>query len=265
MNFPKEGIYSGFVVHERLRPKKHRLKYSVFSLFLDLDQLENINDQFKMLSYNRLSFLSINDADHGDGKSIRSWVNKELYAAQLQEFSFKVYILCYPRIGGYVFNPLTVYFCYNCDGRLGATIYEVHNTFGGRHSYVLTARNRNKTILRQRCEKKLHVSPFIHMNCVYNFFVKPPANDVRIVIREEDADGLLFAAATVGNYSLINDRVLFYNLVRFPLMNLKVILGIHYEAAKLFIKGVPFLGAPKKKKKNQHKLITSSYGQDEAQ
>ena len=122
------SIYYGEVVHQRLRPKPHRLSYKVFSLLLDLDELENLSVKSKLISYNGRTFYSINDKDHGYGKGIKDWVYNELEEANLFDCSNKILMLCYPRILGYVFNPLTVFFCYKDNNKLGAIIYEVHNT-----------------------------------------------------------------------------------------------------------------------------------------
>ena len=240
---PKEGIYTGFIVHERMRPKKHRLRYRVFSLLVDIDNLNNLSNQLRMISHNKFSYFSIKDSDHGDRGNIRKWINEELSNAGLDHSSHRVFMLCYPRILGYVFNPITVFFCYGEDGEIGAVIYEVHNTFGGRHNYVLEVSKNDKLIIRQNCDKILHVSPFIEMECRYKFFVEPPEQNVRVVIREEDREGLLLAAALVGNFQPITDVNLMKAALKYPLMTIKVIFGIHIEALRLLIKGVPFLGA----------------------
>ena len=234
------GIYRGAVVHERLRPRRHRLKYNVFSLLLDLDELESLSSRLKMLSYNRWGLYSIHDKDHGDSKNLRNWVRQELGENKLSDCCDKVFMLCYPRILGYVFNPLTVYFCYRKNGALGAIIYEVHNTYKERHSYVLAVGPIQNAIVKQRCAKDFYVSPFIPKNCTYNFKIHEPGDKVRVVIREEDADGLLLVAAFSGSYQPLSDYALVRTALRYPLMTLKVMAAIHVEAFKLFIKKMPY-------------------------
>lgn len=234
------GIYCGFVVHERMRPRRHRLKYSVFSLLLDVDTLSDLSKNSRLLGYNRRAFFSIRDADHGDGNGIRRWVEEELSNAGLEGAGYRITMLCYPRILGYVFNPLTVFYCYDEYQNLRAVIYEVHNTFKERHSYVLPVRSAGK-IIKQRCDKQFYVSPFIEMDCSYNFFLHPPADKVRVVIREEDKDGLLLAAAFSGDYSDLTDQALLKVAFRYPLMTLKIMAGIHFEALKLFMKGIRYI------------------------
>lgn len=155
------AIYVGHVVHQRHRPKKHYLRYRVFSLLIDLDELPALN-RLKWFGHNRRALFSFRDADHGDDLPLRDWVNQKLAGEGLGPAS-RVRLLCYPRILGYVFNPLTVWFCDDASGRPLATIYEVHNTFRERHSYVLPAS------AAQAADKAFYVSPFIDMNCRYEF------------------------------------------------------------------------------------------------
>jgi DUF1365 family protein len=243
------GIYRGAVVHERIRPRRHRLKYNVFSLLLDIDELGTISQNSKMLAHNKWAFYSIRDNDHGDGRPIRKWVEDELRDHELAECSEKIFMLCYPRILGYVFNPLTVYFCYNKNNTLGAVIYEVHNTFKERHCYVLAVEPSQKIIVKQHCEKEFYVSPFIPENCTYKFRIQEPGQKVGVVIREEDSEGLLFAAAFSGLYTPLSDEALLKTTVQYPLMTIKVMVGIHIEAFKLFFKKIPFIAHQPKKPK----------------
>ena len=240
------GIYVGRVIHERLRPRRHRLSYGVFSLLVDLDNLESIGRKFKYLSYNRWSLYSILDKDHGDGHNLRSWVNTALKQSGLESAGHSVSMLCYPRILGYVFNPLTVFFCYNSAGHLNAIIYEVHNTFRERHAYVLGVNDPQSEIIKQSCDKNFYVSPFVPMGCKYEFRISPPSDNVRVVIREEDYDGLLLTASFGGDYFPLSDMALIRMAFKFPLMTLKVIAGIHIEALRLWLKKAPYFPHEKK-------------------
>jgi DUF1365 family protein len=148
-----------------------------------------------------------------------------------------------PRVFGHVFNPISVYFCDDADGRLGAVIYEVNNTFGQRHSYVLPVEG-NQHPVRQHCAKALHVSPFMPMDLRYDFALSPPADRVGVQVRASDAEGLLLDAAFTGKRQALDDGALMASLLAFPLMTLKVVAAIHWEALKLWLSGVPLVPAP---------------------
>ena len=224
------AIYVGHVVHQRHRPKKHYLRYRVFSLLIDLDELPALN-RLKWFGHNRRALFSFRDADHGDDLPLRDWVNQKLAGEGLGPAS-RVRLLCYPRILGYVFNPLTVWFCDDASGRPLATIYEVHNTFRERHSYVLPAS------AAQAADKAFYVSPFIDMDCRYEFHLTPPGDKVRIAINETQDDQPLLYAAFTGDRQELTDAKLMRLFVTHPLMTFKVTASIHFEALRLIAKGI---------------------------
>ena len=232
------GLYEGLVVHQRLRPKAHRLAYRVFSLLIDLDELEALDHGLKLFGINRPGLLSFHEKDHGDGGDLRAWI-----AGQLQRSGITadgpVRLLTYPRMFGYVFNPLTVYFCHDGDGTLKAVLYEVSNTFGNRHAYVLPAGDGDT--VRHACNKDMYVSPFVPMDCRYNFAIRPPRDSVQVLINEDDDEGRLLVASFTGKRQELTDKSIASALMRHPLMTLKIMAGIHYEALKIFLKGVPYV------------------------
>ncbi len=235
----KSTIYRGEVVHDRRRPKHHRLRYSVFSLLIDLDELSELDRRFRLFGYNRWAPLAFYDRDHGPttGESLRPWVEARMREARLAPDGGPIRLLCYPRVFGYVFNPLSVFFCYRRDGVLSAILYEVCNTFQERHTYVIPAGDPDVRVIRQHCEKALYVSPFIGMQADYRFRIVPPAESVNIVIRQEDAEGLLLAASFRGERVALADRSFARSLASFPFLTVKIIAAIHWEAAKLWCKG----------------------------
>jgi len=237
----QSALFLGDVMHVRARPRRHRLHYRVFSLLLDFDELQDVSAASCLLGYNRRAVLSFWDADHGDGSAggLRAWVEAQLHAAGGWEENMSIRVLCYPRIFGYVFNPLTVYFCYASSGPLRAILYEVCNTFGERHTYVIPVEDGGRGTVRQGCAKELYVSPFMPMSCFYRFQIKPPGDKVLVRIDESDADGPLLVASFSGRREPLSDRALLRALFRYPLMTLKVTVGIHWEALRIWWKGVP--------------------------
>jgi DUF1365 family protein len=234
----RSAIYSGTVVHTRLRPKRHRLSYQVFNLLLDLDELETLN--LKSFGVERPGVLGFRRRDHGDGVTpLRSWVASRLAGAGIAWDGGRVELLCYPRMFGFVFNPISIYFCYSGDGGLCGLLYEVHNTHGERHTYVLPARLSDGEV-RHVADKTFFVSPFVPMQCTYRFRINPPGERVGISIQEDDAEGLLLTASFHGRRQEMTDSALIGLLWRYPLMTLKVVAGIHYEALKLLAKGIRF-------------------------
>lgn len=246
MSLLSSSLYDTRIQHRRKRPKVHKLSYSAFYLLLDLDELDQMHRGLKWFSYNSFNVFSFYDRDHGPGtnEELRSWVEHHLHDANIDLQGGRIEILCLPRIFGYVFNPISVYYCYHHDGELMALLYEVSNTFNQRHTYLVTVEEGASGTLKHSCEKRFYVSPFIENKGHYEFSLKRPTDELYLHIRQADADGPLLDAWVNGTRKFISDRNLLACLVKHPLLTLKVIGGIHWEALQLWLKGIGLVNRP---------------------
>ena len=244
-------IYSGNVIHKRFKPKEHFFKYKVFSLFIDLSELNELNDKLKFFSLNKFNLISFYEKDHGerDGTSLFDWVKKNLSTNEISTDNIKVKLLCYPRILGYVFNPLSIFFVYDKNNNLISILYEVKNTFDEQHTYVFKVESQNK-LIQNNCSKKFHVSPFIEMDCNYFFKILNPDQKLSIVIDQYDQEGKILFASQDGVRSDLTSKNLMNSYLKHPLMTFKIISAIHFEAFKLWIKGIKFIKKKFKIKNN---------------
>lgn len=232
----QSALFEGTVMHRRHRPARHAFRYRVFALLLDLDELASLDRTLGLFGWNCPALFSFRDHDHGDGGDLRLWLDRLLGEAGI-EAGGPCRVLCYPRMFGYVFNPLSVWFCHARDGALKAIVYEVHNTYGERHAYVLPVTPTNGR-LEQRVGKDFFVSPFLSMDCAYCFRILPPGDEVAIAIREDEAGEPILDAAFTGQRKPLSDAALLRAFLRYPLMTLKVVAAIHFEALRLMRKGI---------------------------
>jgi uncharacterized protein len=242
----RSALYFGTVVHRRLKPKSHHLSYGVYYLLVDLDELSELHDRSFLFSHNRFNLISFHDRDHGagDGSALRGYVLAQLATAGIDLEGGTIRLLAMPRVLGYVFNPLSIYFCHRAGGELAAILYEVTNTFGQRHSYLAPARHGTAAPLHHACDKHFYVSPFIHMATRYHFRVRPPADDVAVTIEQTDSEGAVLYAALTARRTAFTDAALLRAFITHPLLTLKVIGGIHWEAVRLWLKGLRPLERP---------------------
>ncbi len=246
------ALYSGAVDHERLKPRAHSLRYRVFMLLLDLDGLPALFDRLKLLSPGRFGLMSFNAADYGDrsGAPLKGQIEARLAAAGIVAGG-PIRLLTMPRILGHGFNPLSVYFCHRPDESLAAILYEVSNTFGERHNYLIATADEapatpsgRKALVRQTAPKRFYVSPFMDLNLRYEFLVSPPGEACSIAIVVSDAAGPMLTAAFAGARQPLTDAALLRAWLAHPLLSLKVVAGIHWEALKIWRKGVGFRRRP---------------------
>ena len=244
-------IYNGQVIHKRFKPKEHFFKYKVFSLLLDLSELSLLDKELKIFSYNKFNILSFYDIDHGprDGTSLISWVKENLNNNNINSNEIRIKLLCYPRVWGYIFNPLSIFFVYDKNSNLISILYEVKNTFGEQHTYFFKI-DKDNQLFEHSCKKKFHVSPFIEMNCLYYFKIFKPTDKLSVVINQNDDGGKLLFASQDGLKNDLNNKNLMISYISNPLMSFKIIGAIHFEALKLWIKGIKYVKKKFKIKNN---------------
>ena len=245
------SIYNGKVIHKRFKPKEHFFKYSVFSLLIDLSELNQLDKEIKFFSFNKFNLISFYEKDHGnrDGSPLVDWVKKNLDGNNIHFKDIKIKLLCYPRIFGYVFNPLSVFFIYNSNEKLISILYEVKNTFGEQHTYIFKVDDDLK-LFQHNCSKKFHVSPFIEMDCNYFFRILKPEDKMSVIIDQYQANEKILYASQDGKRADFNSKELLKSYLKHPLMTFKIISAIHFEAFKLWTKGIKFIKKKLKIKNN---------------
>ena len=238
-------IYNGIIKHQRFTPIKHSLNYNTFSLFVDLDEIESLTKNISIFSLNKFNIFSFYNVDHGarDGSLLKDWVLKNIKKFNISNNITKIKLLCYPRIFGYVFNPLIIFYCYE-NKDLRAIFYEVKNTFNEQHTYIFKVNDNEK--IEQKCKKKFYVSPFMDMETYYNFKLLDPKEKLSIFIKQTDGQETVLTATQTGDKKEFSFRQLLINFFKYPLMTIKIISSIHYEAFFLWKKGAMY-----RKRKNK--------------
>ncbi len=236
---PVSSLYTGEVIHRRLAPKKHFLKYRIFSLLIDLDELTELDHSLLIFSLDKFNLISLHQKDYGDEtSSIKSNICQLLITSGLEEATYKIYLQTMPRILGYVFNPLSVFFCFNKDHKLAAIVYEVSNTFSQKHRYVFNISKNASKVFHHSCQKSFYVSPFLEMDLSYHFLIKPPQQTYSLSIRVSKGNQNILTATQHLKSKPLNNNNLILAFLTYPLLTFKVIIAIHYEALKLWLKGV---------------------------
>ena len=233
-------IYKGLVTHQRYKKIKHNFSYKTFSILFDLSELEELHKNIDIFSFNKFNIFSFYNKDHGDrdGGNLLNWVKSQLKNYNLNYNVSKVKLLCFPRIFGYVFNPLSIFYCYE-QSKLKTIMYEVKNTFNEQHTYIFSVSDKSE-IITQHCDKKFYVSPFIEMETDYYFRLTEPKKQLRVVIKLTDKKDKILIASQCGVKREMSTKQLIINFFTYPLMTFKIISVIHFEALRLWKKGAMF-------------------------
>mgnify|MGYP001036751586 CR=1 FL=1 len=244
-------LYKGTLFHERRIAPKYEFRYRIFSVLVDLDRLDEAAKTHRLFSHNRFNLVSFYDRDHGpkDGSALRPWIDQQLSNAGIDLAGGRVFLLCYPRILGYVFNPLSVWYCYHADGSLQAVLAEVRNTFNEWHGYLLHEKGQPMIApIRDQADKVFHVSPFLPKQGHYRFRILPPEARYGVTVNwheTADADKPALIAVQTAERVKGGDRGLLRLFSTVPFMTLKVIAAIHWHALKIWVRGGRFHRKPK--------------------
>lgn len=235
-------LFFGQVMHQRMMPMQYRFAYRVFGLLLDIDQIEQEAQSLRWLSLDRFNLLTVRSQDHGprDGSAWRPWVENTLSEYGIKNIG-RIRLSCFPRVLGYGFNPLSVWYCENLEGETIAIISEVSNTFGGVYHYVHHM-NGEPLSWPVECvaDKRFHVSPFINMNQQYHFKFSHADDHVGILINEYQDETLHLIASQDAELEALSNRNLLKAFFMMPMMSFKIIGMIHWHALKIWLRGGQF-------------------------
>jgi DUF1365 family protein len=244
------ALYVGTIRHRRHRPTAHEFRYSLFMALLDVDRIPEAMAVSRLTGYNRRRWAAFHDRDHiGDpARPLRARVQASAADAGIDLPDGPIHLLTHLRYAGYVFNPISLFYCYGRDGRLERVLADVRNTYGGRQTYWLTPADGRERRLRAQAAKSLYVSPFMVFDADYEFVLTPPGDT--LVAHMNVLPGGAGPRAPIFDATLTLRRrpwtagALRAALLRHPLMTAKVIGAIHWEALRLRLKGLPTLPMP---------------------
>ena len=245
----RSSLFKNIVIHQRFLPFKYKFKYSLTSLYIYYDELNFLNKKTRFFSFNKFNFFSFYENDHGyrDKRSLQVFVKDILQKNSIKYDNLNFAILCFPRILGYVFNPLSVIFCYDSE-KLISILYEVKNTSNEQHTYCFASNESlTKKIYKHNCKKIFYVSPFIEMNTYYKFSIKIPLERLVILIEQfNKKNEKILVATQIGKRQNFSSATILKSFIGNPLMTFKVIFAIHYQAIKIIFKGGKYYSRKKK-------------------
>lgn len=240
-------LYLGRVWHRRRRPRHHEFTYPAYVFWLALDELPALSKQLSLWSWNRPNIFSFRDRDHLDGRegSVDVKIRRLLADHHVALDGGRIFLVTQCRVLGYVFNPVSFYFCYGHDGALAFVAAEVNNTFGERHIYLLEERAGGGAIRRFAARKDMHVSPFVSMDAEYDFRIAPVDESLSVTILEREEGMPVLDARVWGRRVPLTDVTLWSIAWRYPLITAGVVAAIHWQALRLWRKGIGFRRQPR--------------------
>ena len=244
---PAATLYVARVSHRRRIAPLYRFVYRLFYFLFDIDRLDEAATGLRLLSHNRFNVLALHDRDHGDGSggSLRKWAENLLRQREIELDSGRIRLLCIPRLLGFAFNPISLWYCEHADGTLRAVIAEVRNTFGEKHCYVLASGGAPMTYEEPWDKDKcFHVSPFFDRVGRYRFLLSRPDERLRVVIHESREGQPILDATLAAERRELSDGTILRQVLRMPGTTIKVVAAIHWEALKIWLRGARFHRKP---------------------
>ena len=235
----ESALYLGTLRHRRFRPVPHEFTYPLFMSFLDIDRIPELMKVSRFAGYDRWNWTSFDNHDYfGDPRlPLRERLHADASASGIDLPGGQIFLLTHLRYLGYVFNPVSFFYCYDSAGSLSMVLAAINNTFGEMHNYWMTPRS-------QVIPKAFHISTFMGMNCSYRFTFSDPAKSLVVQTNISGEEGLLMDSSLKLSREPWSKAGLHRVLVRYPFMTLRVIAGIHWQAARLFLKKVPVVDHP---------------------
>lgn len=241
-------LYRGTVTHARLRPRRNTFRYGIYFLYVDLDEIDELDGRLTGFSHNRFNLVALHDRDHGarDGSALRPWMECLLERVGISLDGGRVCLLTFPRVLGFRFCPVSFWYCFHADGTLRAVLAEVNNTFHQHHNYLLYKQGQPLSPEDiHRVTKIFHVSPFIQIeNAHYQFRLSAPGDDLSVSIAEPVEGETLLVASIALTRRPLTDIELSKAVLRFGPMSLRALVLIHWQAVKLLAKGVRYRPKP---------------------
>jgi uncharacterized protein len=237
-------LYTGFVAHTRVRPKKNAFRYQVYYLYLDLGELDELDSTLAKFSHNGRALARFLDADHGprDGSPLRPWIDQLLAGRDIDLAGGRVCILTFPRVLGFGFYPVSFWYCFHADGSPRAVLAEVHNTFGGHHNYLL--HNHGDVFdwsSRPTAEKIFSVSPFVAMDARYEFAFSEPGDTLNVTLRDFVEGPLLLTTSLQLTAEPLTDAGIRRVVRRFGPISARAWVLIHLQAIRIVSKGIRYI------------------------
>ena len=259
----RSSLYEARVMHHRLEPRTHHFEYGIFLACLDLDELDTLDARLRFFSRNRRNWLEFRDSDHLPNpeesgpknqeneqqkpnikRALQTWLKQQGVSLADND---RVLLLTLPRIAGYVFNPVSFYFCTKASGQALCAVAEVGNTFGELKPYLVPLSaapdgQNDQDGPRFRCvvPKHYYVSPFTPLDVCFDFQLQTPGPRLRVAVNDVSQGRNLLLTTLTGSQRPITDREILRLSLRYPLVTLKVISAIHWQALRLWLKGVPW-------------------------